>query len=951
MAGAREPDFGSFSSPSRTAEPDAGLVSLVRSPRESDSKAADNLSETVTEANYFSLDTERVLEIAKEFGIDDCWFRVPGVLVFDAERFIWRVEDLIQYCEHLRLGNAPETLARLETEFRRLRDGFGAIQRGPLTTRTGEKKRKRVWSRLRSLEEAFGAVKKRLRRVERFGPLCDQCQSIFNTDYLTKDPWHELTLALNADENPCSLCRQLRAWSIVWHIGKPNQTALCIGYRIRRNPYVTRRPHYILEFEAVDTQGCDHQLRLSIVALQDQTVCADEVDTAVNIPLTTWLPPQTFSRRSLQQADEWLRVCRKEHATCRALDAKPMITPTRLLFLEQTATGFKIRLRETHKLEIKPQYIALSHCWGGVLTARLTQDNYSGYLQDIPQKDLPQVFLDTFHVASHFGINYVWIDSLCIVQDSVDDWKSESAKMGTIYRHCFCNIAATGFRNGENGLFVRQQPDLLQPFGIELDEAIPINEHHASSSGHDGTIRAGQYLLVDFVTWEAGVDWAPLNSRGWVVQERLLSARTLHFGEQQLFWECHELQACEVWPNGFPKEVDFETNKVDESHHELVDDRQFPEGVFLKMGDQNGEHQCDGGISIDDDSDMDTTLSDGHLDLKPYHASPEVERVFIAGEMERITERKDRKTRELTFRGDECIWGMPYRHGFWTFVVFSFSGCNLTFPGDKLIAISGLARLIGPAMHGKYHAGMWEDNLVHQLAWQVSTKYLTTRPLIRPGPSWSWASVDGHVGMPYWDANPTMHHTIILAHVLHVSSDPVDGDCYGFVHGGRLRILASLGVFQISRPYTTNEEMEEGEDAISIFWDSNEEARRYGETKDRRLEMSHRHKTPNTVVQKLDAYGSSGQHGARDLFFMAIHMMGFSLELSHDIDLGGLLLLPTGEKRGEFRRIGSFDAYEDRFGGTPIIQMFKRLKTSTTLLDDAYFIEYDGAGQYVIEIV
>jgi hypothetical protein len=87
--------------------------------------------------------------------------------------------------------------------------------------------------------------------------------------------------------------------------------------------------------------------------------------------------------------------------------------------------------------------------------------------------------------------------------------------------------------------------------------------------------------------------------------------------------------------------------------------------------------------------------------------------------------------------------------------------------------------------------------------------------------------------MPYWDANPTVDPTILLAHVVDASSELSDGDEFGFVNGGTTRILGSLGVLRISGPHTTDEEMEAGEDGILIFWDTTEEAQIYGEMKDR----------------------------------------------------------------------------------------------------------------------
>ena len=111
-------------------------------------------------------------------------------------------------------------------------------------------------------------------------------------------------------------------------------------------------------------------------------------------------------------------------------------------------------------------------------------------------------------------IDYLWIDSLCIIQDSVEDWQHESMNMGMVYSGAVCNIAATGFPDGSNGLFIAAEAALDEPIEVQLN---------ADVTAHEGEcFRKGDYHLVDFSSWSNGVDNAPLNKRGWVVQESVV---------------------------------------------------------------------------------------------------------------------------------------------------------------------------------------------------------------------------------------------------------------------------------------------------------------------------------------------------------------------------------------------------------------------------------------------
>jgi heterokaryon incompatibility protein (HET) len=109
-------------------------------------------------------------------------------------------------------------------------------------------------------------------------------------------------------------------------------------------------------------------------------------------------------------------------------------------------------------------YLALSHCWGIGPRFTLTFSSVAGLHEGIDISMLSKTFQDAISVTKRFlvdfGIRYLWIDSLCIIQDSEIDWMRESAVMGEIYQNAFCTITATAGKDGNDGLFRNQ--------GIEL---------------------------------------------------------------------------------------------------------------------------------------------------------------------------------------------------------------------------------------------------------------------------------------------------------------------------------------------------------------------------------------------------------------------------------------------------------------------------------------------------
>lgn len=122
------------------------------------------------------------------------------------------------------------------------------------------------------------------------------------------------------------------------------------------------------------------------------------------------------------------------------------------------------------------------------------------------------------------------IDRLCIVQDNLEDWLRESERMQSVYANAFLNLAATAERNGDGGLLIPRDPLIMKVCIVQAEFDI------------DGKRPGPTYCLncLYHDTWNLDVTEAPLDSRAWVIQERFLSKRILHFSYSRLYWECYE---------------------------------------------------------------------------------------------------------------------------------------------------------------------------------------------------------------------------------------------------------------------------------------------------------------------------------------------------------------------------------------------------------------------------
>jgi hypothetical protein len=240
----------------------------------------------------------------------------------------------------------------------------------------------------------------------------------------------------------------------------------------------------------------------------------------------------------------WLHSCSESHALCRALGGKQTFLPDRLIEIvvdEDDNDILSWRLSCRRDLNpVSVRYLTLSHCWGLSGRVKLTKRNYYSFLIATRDSSLPKTYRDAFRVTVSLGFRLLWIDSLCIIQDDLDDWRTQSLKMGEIYSNADCNIAATWASDGGDGCFNKRDPFTVTPTTIMLNL-------------ENGQSR--EFQFSGHYTYNEDITDAPLNTRGWVVQERYLARKQLSFAKNKVYWECPEVIASEQFPMGLPEYV------------------------------------------------------------------------------------------------------------------------------------------------------------------------------------------------------------------------------------------------------------------------------------------------------------------------------------------------------------------------------------------------------------
>jgi hypothetical protein len=223
-------------------------------------------------------------------------------------------------------------------------------------------------------------------------------------------------------------------------------------------------------------------------------------------------PSDPSTDDGLQFFKDQIENCTMNHPKCRT-DDEPML-PKRVLDVGADEND-GIKLCEPNGTHGK--YAALSHRWCEPSTPMLTttKATLSEHLGNIAWDNLPKTLQDAIRISRKLGLRYLWVDTLCIIQDGDpdNDKESELPKMGTYYANAFCTIAAASSKNSTES-FLQVRDESYRPVEFEF-------------GSDNSTVHVRRFGVV-----------GTLANRAWTWQESALSRRILNFAPSELIWEC-----------------------------------------------------------------------------------------------------------------------------------------------------------------------------------------------------------------------------------------------------------------------------------------------------------------------------------------------------------------------------------------------------------------------------
>ncbi|KAF7509107.1 hypothetical protein GJ744_008334 [Endocarpon pusillum] len=233
----------------------------------------------------------------------------------------------------------------------------------------------------------------------------------------------------------------------------------------------------------------------------------------------------------------WLRDCDNsdQHKRCRL--SKSVFVPKRLLQVEKNSRWSKVIETASHLSDKSVDYLALSHPWGKASSTNVhfksDKDNIKKRMTRIRDAELPLTFRDAVEMARKLEVQYIWIDSICILQKTdtdPGDFQEEAKSMESIYASAYCVISASSAEGMNSGFWSDER---LKGTAIQLPQA------------GKGDLPA-TYLCDTIDDFQGDVLDGPLNERGWALQERALARRTIFFTKTQTYWECGQGIRCET---------------------------------------------------------------------------------------------------------------------------------------------------------------------------------------------------------------------------------------------------------------------------------------------------------------------------------------------------------------------------------------------------------------------
>lgn len=285
----------------------------------------------------------------------------------------------------------------------------------------------------------------------------------------------------------------------------------------------------------------------------------------------------SLSGGSWQWAQGHIEDCLRLHELCRPQKDSSFL-PVRLINVTSDGTCLDVKLQSSVEIPPGSAYVALSYCWGGhkpeCMTTSATLNNN---ISKISWDSLPATFQDAVAFTRGLGVNYLWVDSICIIQGDEEDWTHQSGKMFQFYSNAYVTVAALFGQDSTSGLrntSIEGQSRLCAELCLGK-EACPLY------------VRQGHYLdrISGDLIWDSRKRQKyPLLGRAWAYQERIVSPRTLFFTESEVIFQCLEKVECEC---GESEQLDERSRSILNKTEIAKVTRKRPSAAV--PGDQNDE--------------------------------------------------------------------------------------------------------------------------------------------------------------------------------------------------------------------------------------------------------------------------------------------------------------------------------------------------------------------------
>jgi hypothetical protein len=236
----------------------------------------------------------------------------------------------------------------------------------------------------------------------------------------------------------------------------------------------------------------------------------------------------------LNEAVRRMDKCEEYHQRCPKISGSWL--PTRVIDVGKSPASSTLRLHVCERNE-EGRYAALSYCWGVKQQVITTTGSIAKFQVGIKEGSLPKTIQDAIKITGGLQIQYLWVDALCIIQDSVEDKSAEINEMGKIYKNASITIAALDAATAFDGFIREVQPldGAVMPFRLPNNKQSSITLVPVTHLPYPGTHSDHNVHILD--------------TRGWALQEFLLSPRLLLFSQTEVLWQCQQVNVDPILPS------------------------------------------------------------------------------------------------------------------------------------------------------------------------------------------------------------------------------------------------------------------------------------------------------------------------------------------------------------------------------------------------------------------